>query len=88
MVVDDPAADRTQRPGQLTNVFVYKRVVSCSIEAKLLVAQEPKTWLVADILSEGAQYDQVQRGGPGRRRHYPAKSRLSRIDAGLTHADD
>jgi len=50
--VENQATDRAHRLGQSKNVFVYKLVVSGSIEEKILALQEKKAALAAGILSE------------------------------------
>ncbi len=50
--VENQATDRAHRLGQTKNVFVYKLVVSGSIEEKILELQEKKADLAAGILSE------------------------------------
>ncbi|TAN72021.1 MAG: DEAD/DEAH box helicase, partial [Gallionella sp.] len=52
--VENQATDRAHRLGQTKNVFVYKLVVSGSIEEKILALQEKKAELAASILSEDA----------------------------------
>jgi superfamily II DNA or RNA helicase len=51
---ENQATDRAHRIGQSKNVFVYKLVVSGSIEEKILVLQDKKAALAAGILSEDA----------------------------------
>ena len=50
--VENQATDRAHRIGQSKNVFVYKLVVSGSIEEKILALQDKKAALAAGILSE------------------------------------
>ncbi|MFA5082737.1 MAG: DEAD/DEAH box helicase [Hydrogenophilaceae bacterium] len=49
--VENQATDRAHRLGQTKNVFVYKLVVSGSIEEKILALQEKKAELAASVLS-------------------------------------
>ena len=51
------ASDRAYRIGQDKPVFVYKLIVSGSIEEKILALQERKAELAAGILSEDHQVD-------------------------------
>jgi SNF2 family DNA or RNA helicase len=50
--VENQATDRAHRLGQTKNVFVYKLVVSGSIEEKILALQDKKAELAAGVLSE------------------------------------
>jgi SNF2 family DNA or RNA helicase len=50
--VENQATDRAHRLGQDNPVFVYKLIVSGSIEEKILALQEKKAELAAGILSE------------------------------------
>lgn len=50
--VENQATDRAYRIGQDKPVFVYKLIVSGSIEEKILALQERKAELAAGILSE------------------------------------
>jgi superfamily II DNA or RNA helicase len=50
--VENQATDRAHRLGQTKNVFVYKLVVSGSIEEKILALQDKKADLAAGVLSE------------------------------------
>ena len=52
--VENQATDRAHRLGQNKPVFVYKLVVSGSIEERILALQEKKADLAAGILSEDA----------------------------------
>jgi superfamily II DNA or RNA helicase len=52
--VENQATDRAHRLGQDKPVFVYKLVVSGSIEERILALQEKKADLAAGILSEDA----------------------------------
>ncbi len=52
--VENQATDRAHRIGQSKKVFVYKLVVSGSIEEKILALQDKKAALAAGILSEDA----------------------------------
>jgi SNF2 family DNA or RNA helicase len=52
--VENQATDRAHRIGQTQKVFVYKLVVSGSIEEKILALQEKKAELAAGVLSEDA----------------------------------
>jgi len=51
---ENQATDRAHRIGQKQAVFVYKLVVSGSIEEKILTLQEKKAELAAGVLSEDA----------------------------------
>ncbi len=55
--VENQATDRAHRLGQDKPVFVYKLIVSGSIEEKILSLQERKSQLAAGILSEDRDVD-------------------------------
>ena len=55
--VENQATDRAHRLGQDKPVFVYKLIISGSIEEKILALQERKAELAAGILSEDSNID-------------------------------
>lgn len=56
--VEDQATDRAHRIGQKNAVFVYKLVVSGSLEEKILELQARKKGLISSMLDENTNLGQ------------------------------